>query len=84
MVNTAPSTATRPLMRAALYARFSSDLQKQASIADQFAACRTFSARRDIEIVGAYEDAAISGASTATAQAFWPWCGPPRPGRSTW
>ena len=70
MVNAAPSTATRPLMRAALYARFSSDLQKQASIADQFAACRTFAARQDIEIVGAYEDAAISGASTANRPGF--------------
>ncbi len=70
MINSAPSTATRPLMRAAVYARFSSDLQKQASIADQFAACRTFAARQDIEIVGAYEDAAISGASTANRPGF--------------
>ncbi|MFK0300638.1 recombinase family protein [Brevundimonas sp. NPDC090276] len=52
-------------MRAALYARFSSDLQKQTSIEDQFLACRTFAARQGIKIVDAYDDAAISGASTA-------------------
>ena len=70
MVSAAPSTATRPLMRAALYARFSSDLQKQTSIEDQFVACRAFAARQGIEIVDVYMDAAISGASTANRPGF--------------
>lgn len=70
MVNAAPSSATRPLMRAALYARFSSDLQRQTSIEDQFVACRAFAARQGIEIVDVYKDAAISGASTANRPGF--------------
>ncbi|MGH6978623.1 MAG: recombinase family protein, partial [Brevundimonas sp.] len=70
MANAAPSTVTRPLMRAALYARFSSDLQKQTSIEDQFVACRAFAARQGIEIVGAFEDAGISGASIANRPGF--------------
>ncbi|HCQ53847.1 MAG TPA: hypothetical protein DIV82_07630, partial [Brevundimonas diminuta] len=70
MANAAPSTANRPLMRAALYARFSSDLQKQTSIEDQFVACRAFAARQGIEIVGAFEDAGISGASIANRPGF--------------
>ncbi|MFC5388098.1 recombinase family protein [Brevundimonas bullata] len=64
MIN-ARSPAPHSLLRAALYARFSSDLQKQTSIEDQFLACRTFAARQGIKIVDAYDDAAISGASTA-------------------
>ncbi|MGH1447025.1 MAG: recombinase family protein, partial [Cognatishimia sp.] len=53
---------TRPL-RAALYARFSTDLQRDASIEDQLRACRAFAAKQGIEIVEEYSDRAISGAS---------------------
>lgn len=70
-------------MRAALYARFSSDLQKQTSIEDQFLACRTFAARQGIKIVDAYDDAAISGASTASRQAWRVQRGDLRSSRST-
>ena len=52
-------------MRAALYARFSTDLQRAESIADQLAACRAFCAQNGLTVVAAYEDAAISGASMA-------------------
>ncbi|AQR61860.1 hypothetical protein BZG35_09505 [Brevundimonas sp. LM2] len=52
-------------MRAALYARYSSDLQNAASLQDQFASCRLFAERQGVEVVASYQDAAISGASTA-------------------
>ena len=52
-------------MRAALYARFSTDLQRAESIADQLTACRAYCARNGLTVVAAYEDAAISGASMA-------------------
>ncbi|MDQ0390440.1 recombinase family protein [Labrys monachus] len=50
--------------RVALYARYSSDNQSEASIEDQFRICREHARRERWEIVGSYEDAAISGAST--------------------
>lgn len=53
------------LMRAALYARYSTDLQNVASIADQFATCRSFAAKDATKIVATFEDAAISGGSAA-------------------
>jgi site-specific DNA recombinase len=52
-------------MRAALYARFSTDMQRAASIGDQLAACRAYCAAQNLEVVSEFEDAAISGASTA-------------------
>ena len=52
-------------MRAALYARFSTDLQRAESIADQLTACRTYCARNGLTVVSSFEDAAISGASMA-------------------
>jgi site-specific DNA recombinase len=48
----------------ALYARYSSDNQSEASIEDQFRLCRERAAQERWETVGSYEDAAISGAST--------------------
>lgn len=53
---------TKPL-RAALYARFSTDLQRDASIEDQMHLCRAFAAKQGIEIVEEYSDRAVSGAS---------------------
>ena len=53
------------MTRAALYARYSSDNQREASIEDQFRLCREHAARERWQIVGSYEDAAISGASTS-------------------
>lgn len=51
------------MIRAALYARYSSDQQNAASIADQQRICRERAEREGWQIVGSFEDAAISGAS---------------------
>ena len=53
---------TRPL-RAAIYARFSTDMQRDASIDDQVRACREVAARHGVEVVEVYTDRATSGAS---------------------
>ena len=50
-------------LRCALYARYSSDQQRAASIEDQFRVCRERAAREDWKIAGAYKDSAISGDS---------------------
>jgi DNA invertase Pin-like site-specific DNA recombinase len=49
--------------RVALYARYSSDNQRDASIEDQFRICREHAKREKWKIVGTYKDAGISGAS---------------------
>lgn len=51
-------------MRAAIYARFSSDLQDERSIADQVALARKYVETRGLTLIQTYQDAAISGAST--------------------
>ena len=51
------------MTRAALYARYSSDLQSDTSIEDQFRLCREHAKRSGLEIVAEYADAAKSGAS---------------------
>ncbi len=51
------------MTRVALYARYSHDLQRDASIEDQFRICRDQAKRENWRIVGTYKDAAISGAS---------------------
>ena len=53
------------MTRAALYARYSEDKQSEASIEDQFRLCREHAGRERWQIVGSYEDAAISGAVRA-------------------
>ncbi|MGJ5181779.1 recombinase family protein [Bradyrhizobium oligotrophicum] len=50
-------------MRVALYARYSSDNQRDASIEDQFRICKERAARENWTIVACYKDAGISGAS---------------------
>ena len=50
-------------MRAVTYSRFSSDQQNPASAADQTAACRRYAQAQGWQVVGCYEDAALSGAS---------------------
>jgi DNA invertase Pin-like site-specific DNA recombinase len=50
-------------MRAVIYARYSSDLQSEASIEDQLEVCRRYAAERGWTVTGTYSDAAISGAS---------------------
>jgi DNA invertase Pin-like site-specific DNA recombinase len=45
------------------YARYSDDLQRAESIADQFELCRRYADQQGWEIVGQYDDAAQSGGS---------------------
>jgi site-specific DNA recombinase len=53
------------MMRAALYARFSTDNQNAASTADQLRLCRDLAAKMGAEVVGEFEDAGISGSAMA-------------------
>ncbi len=52
------------MKRAAIYARFSSDLQNENSCRDQIQLCTTWASERGFSVVRSYEDSAISGAST--------------------
>ncbi|WP_336801740.1 recombinase family protein [Kaistia sp. MMO-174] len=49
--------------RAAIYARFSTDLQSERSVDDQLALCREFAARSGLKVVAQHFDKARSGAS---------------------
>ena len=51
------------MTRVALYARYSSDHQREESIADQHRICREFAAREGWTVVAEHSDAAVSGAS---------------------
>lgn len=51
------------MLKAALYARYSSDLQNPGSIDDQLRLCRELAEWQGWEIVGLYHDEAVSGAS---------------------
>jgi site-specific DNA recombinase len=50
-------------MKVAIYARYSSENQREASIADQFRICREFARRQGWTIAKEYSDAAVSGAT---------------------
>ena len=50
-------------MKVAIYARYSSDNQREASIADQFRICREFARRQGWQIADEYSDHAVSGAT---------------------
>src|SRR5919201_5492367 len=50
-------------MKVAIYARYSSDNQRDASIADQLRVCREFAARHGWTVVQEFTDHAISGAT---------------------
>jgi site-specific DNA recombinase len=50
-------------MRAVIYARFSTDMQRDASIDDQIRSCREYAARQGLTVVETYSDRAVSGAS---------------------
>ncbi|MHB2170109.1 recombinase family protein [Alsobacter sp. R-9] len=50
-------------MRAVIYARYSSDLQREASIEDQVRLCREAAEARGWTVVGEYADRAASGSS---------------------
>lgn len=47
-------------MRAVIYARYSSDSQREESIDGQLRECREYAAYNDLEIVGVYIDRALS------------------------
>jgi site-specific DNA recombinase len=49
-------------MRASIYARYSTDLQRQASIEDQYRTCLTRIEREGWKVVARYKDEAVSGA----------------------
>ena len=50
-------------MRAAVYSRYSSNNQRDASIEDQIEVCRRYAERQGWHVVATYADRAISGAS---------------------
>jgi site-specific DNA recombinase len=50
-------------MKVAVYARYSSDNQRDASIADQLRVCRDFAARQGWTVVEEFTDHAVSGAT---------------------
>ena len=50
-------------MRAALYARYSTDNQNPTSVEDQFALCRQFAERMGARVVAQFGDAGISGSA---------------------
>lgn len=58
------------MTRAAIYARYSSDLQDDRSIEDQVALCHTITTRAGYEIVATFEDRAISGRATENRPGF--------------
>jgi DNA invertase Pin-like site-specific DNA recombinase len=49
--------------RAAIYARFSTDLQNERSCEDQIAYCEAWAERQGLFVVAAFSDEAVSGAS---------------------
>ena len=51
------------MTRVALYARYSSDNQRDASIEDQLRLCRLHAERQGWSVVDSYHDRAVSGAS---------------------
>ena len=50
-------------MKVAIYARYSSDNQRDASIADQLRVCRDFAIRQGWTVVHEFTDHAVSGAT---------------------
>ena len=55
------------LQRAVIYARYSNEKSREASIPDQLRVCRELADRHGWEVVAAFQDAAISGASAFRA-----------------
>ena len=59
----------RQMIRAAIYARFSSDRQNDRSVDDQIASCRELCAGEGFTVVLTFCDREISGASTVNRPA---------------
>lgn len=51
-------------MRAAIYARYSSELQNDRSVDDQIALCRDFAGRNGYSVAATYDDRARTGTTT--------------------
>jgi site-specific DNA recombinase len=62
-MNEIRSAFTRPMKKAVIYARFSTDLQNERSIEDQITLCREYTSREGMNVVEVYEDRARSGGS---------------------
>jgi site-specific DNA recombinase len=58
------SSRDRPVVRVAIYARFSSELQRDASIDDQVRVCRARADREGWQVAEMFNDFASSGATT--------------------
>jgi site-specific DNA recombinase len=58
------------LMRAAIYARYSSENQRDASIEDQIEVCRRYAERQGWQVVELYDDRAASGASALSRRGY--------------
>ena len=56
------------LKNAVIYARFSSDLQREESIDVQLRACREYAVHKELNIVGVYADEAVSGKTANRSQ----------------
>jgi DNA invertase Pin-like site-specific DNA recombinase len=54
-------------MRAAIYARYSTDQQREESIDDQIRACERLASAQGIPVVGRFDDRGISGGTTERA-----------------
>lgn len=58
------------MKRCAIYARYSSDLQRETSIDDQARLCRQYAERQGWEITATFEDRAVSGSSVETRPGY--------------
>ena len=58
------------MTRAAIYARFSSEKQREESIEDQLRVCRAYAAREGYEVAAVYTDEARSGTSAERRPGF--------------
>jgi site-specific DNA recombinase len=58
------------MIRACIYARFSSELQSDRSIDDQVALCREVCAREEMVVISIFEDRAISGMGAINRPGF--------------
>ena len=67
---TTGSVPVQAVLRVAIYARYSSDNQREASLADQVEVCRRYAERMGWAVVAVFEDAALSGSSARLRPGF--------------
>ena len=69
-----PSEVNSQTVRAGVYARYSSDSQREASIGDQIEVCRRYADLQGWEIAKVYPDRALSGTSRfRPSSSRWRW-----------